>query len=63
MRELTTQEVAAISGAGYYSERINYQFRDMVVGAVAGGLMGGPVGFAVGLAAGAVTGYRGYHHH
>jgi uncharacterized protein YcfJ len=58
MRELTSQEVAAVSGARAYPERINYQFRDMVVGAIACGLVGGPVGFAVGLAAGAITGYN-----
>jgi len=58
MRELTAQEIAAVSGGAFYPERTTYQFRDMVVGAVAGGIVGGPVGFAVGLAAGAITGYR-----
>lgn len=70
MRDLTAQEVDEISGGrsyqgrttyrggNFYPDRTTYQFRDMVVGAIAGGLMGGPVGFAIGLAAGAITGYR-----
>lgn len=58
MRELTAQEIAEVSGGKFYPDRTTYQFRDMVVGAIAGGLVGGPIGFAVGLAAGAITGYR-----
>ncbi len=58
MREISNEEVMAVSGAGIYSSNNGLQLRDMAVGAVAGAIMGGPIGAAVGLVAGSITGFR-----
>ncbi|WP_282247320.1 hypothetical protein [Stenotrophomonas sp. PS02300] len=58
MREISSEDVMHVSGAGIYTEKHLLQFRDMAAGAIIGGIVGGPVGFAGGLVLGAITGYQ-----
>ncbi|MFL9582914.1 hypothetical protein [Stenotrophomonas sp. AB1(2024)] len=58
MREISSEEVMQVTGAGIYTDNHRLQFRDIAASAIIGGILGGPVGFAGGLVLGAITGYR-----